>query len=363
MDTFVDSSWYFARFCDSKAEGPTNLEAVNYWLPVDQYIGGIEHAILHLLYSRFFVRAMKKAGHAGLSEPFAGLFTQGMITHETYKDADGKWLFPEQVEKRDGVTLKRGANYAVEVGPVEKMSKSKKNVVPPEAVADTYGVDAARWFMMSDSPPERDSEWSDAGIEGAWRFVQRVWRLLDESLPAIPARGTPCPAAIGKQANDIRRVTHRTIAAVTEDLEKFRFNKAVARVFEFINALSAFEPKDAGDQWVMREALEALTMLINPMVPHLSEECWQKLGATTMAVHAPWPKADPELTRLDSVTLAIQIDGKRRDEVELPKDLPSKAVEEAALAREDVRKAIDGRAIKKVIIVPNRIVNIVTEPK
>jgi leucyl-tRNA synthetase len=168
---------------------------------------------------------------------------------------------------------------------------------------------------------------------------------------------------VGKQANDIRRVTHRTIAAVTEDLEKFRFNKAVARVFEFINALSTFEPKDAGDQWVMREALEALTMLINPMVPHLSEECWQKLGSTTMAVHAPWPKADPELTRLDSVTLAIQIDGKRRDEVELPKDLPSKAVEEAALAREDVRKAIDGRAIKKVIIVPNRIVNIVTEPK
>jgi leucyl-tRNA synthetase len=363
MDTFVDSSWYFARFCDSKADGPTNLEAVNYWLPVDQYIGGIEHAILHLLYSRFFVRAMKKAGHAGLSEPFAGLFTQGMITHETYKDADGKWLFPEQVEKRDGVTLKRGANYAVEVGPVEKMSKSKKNVVPPEAVADTYGVDAARWFMMSDSPPERDSEWSDAGIEGAWRFVQRVWRLLDESLAALPARGTPCPATIGKQANDIRRVTHRTIAAVTEDLEKFRFNKAVARVFEFINALSAFEPKDAGDQWVMREALEALTMLINPMVPHLSEECWQRLGSTTMAVHAPWPKADPELTRLDSVILAIQIDGKRRDEVELPKDLPSKAVEEAALAREDVRKAIDGRAIKKVIIVPNRIVNIVTEPK
>jgi leucyl-tRNA synthetase len=363
MDTFVDSSWYFARFCDSKAEGPTNLEAVNYWLPVDQYIGGIEHAILHLLYSRFFVRAMKKAGHAGLSEPFAGLFTQGMITHETYKDSDGKWLFPEQVEKRDGVTMKRGANYAVEVGPVEKMSKSKKNVVPPEAVADTYGVDAARWFMMSDSPPERDSEWSDAGIEGAWRFVQRVWRLLDESLATLPARGTPCPAAIGKQANDIRRVTHRTIAAVTEDLEKFRFNKAVARVFEFINALSAFEPKDAGDQWVMREALEALTMLINPMVPHLSEECWQRLGSTTMAVHAPWPKADPELTRLDSVTLAIQIDGKRRDEVELPKDLPSKAVEEAALAREDVRKAIDGRAIKKVIIVPNRIVNIVTEPK
>jgi len=363
MDTFVDSSWYFARFCDSSAAGPTNIEAVNYWLPVDQYIGGIEHAILHLLYSRFFVRAMRKAGHAGLSEPFAGLFTQGMITHETYKDSDGKWLFPEQVEKRDGMVMKRGANHPVEVGPVEKMSKSKKNVVPPEAVADTYGVDAARWFMMSDSPPERDSEWSEAGIEGAWRFVQRVWRLLEDSLPGLPPMGTPCPAALSAPALEIRKVTHRTIAAVTEDLERFRFNKAVARVFEFINALGGFAPKDGGDQWVLREALEALTILVNPMVPHLAEECWQRLGSRSMAVHAPWPKADPALTRLDSVTLAIQIDGKRRDEIDLAKDLPSKAVEEAALAREGVRKAIDGRAIKKVIIVPNRIVNIVTEQK
>jgi leucyl-tRNA synthetase len=363
MDTFVDSSWYFARFCDAKAEGPTNPDAVNYWLPVDQYIGGIEHAILHLLYARFFVRAMQKAGHAGVSEPFAGLFTQGMITHETYKDADGKWLFPEEVERRDGVAFKRGTSQPVTVGAVEKMSKSKKNVVPPEAVADTYGVDAARWFMMSDSPPERDSEWSEAGIEGAWRFVQRVWRLLDDAIGSLPAGGTPCPAGLSAGAGEIRKVTHRTIAAVTEDLEKFRFNKAVARVFEFLNALSGFEPKEAGDHWVMREALETLVILINPMVPHLSEECWQKLGSASMAVDAPWPKADPALTRLDSVTLAIQIDGKRRDEIDLPKDLPSKAVEEAALAREGVRKAIDGRAIKKVIIVPNRIVNIVTEQK
>jgi leucyl-tRNA synthetase len=363
MDTFVDSSWYFARFCDSKAAGPTNTEAVNYWLPVDQYIGGVEHAILHLLYSRFFVRAMRKAGHAALSEPFAGLFTQGMITHETYKDSDGKWLFPEQVEKRDGGAWRRGTNSPVEVGPVEKMSKSKKNVVPPEAVADTYGVDAARWFMMSDSPPERDSEWSEAGIEGAWRFVQRVWRLLEDSLPGLPPMGTTCPAIFSAPALEVRKVTHRSIAAVTEDLERFRFNKAVARIFEFINALGGFSPKDANDQWALREALEALTILINPMVPHLSEECWQRLGSRTMAVDAPWPKADPALTRLDTVTLAIQIDGKRRDEIDLAKDLPSKAVEEAALAREGVRKAIDGRAIKKVIIVPNRIVNIVTEQK
>jgi leucyl-tRNA synthetase len=363
MDTFVDSSWYFARFCDAKAAGPTDPEAVDYWLPVDQYIGGIEHAILHLLYARFFMRAMRKAGHTGLSEPFAGLFTQGMITHETYKDSDGKWLFPEDVERREGGLFRRGSNAPVTVGPVEKMSKSKKNVVPPEAVADSYGVDAARWFMMSDSPPERDSEWSEAGIEGAWRFVQRVWRLLDESLPGLPPMGTACPEGFGTAGLEMRKMTHRTIAAVTEDLEKFRFNKAVARVFEFINALGGYSPRDATDQWVLREALEALILLINPMVPHLAEECWQRLGSTSMVVHAPWPKADPALTLVDSVTLAIQIDGKRRDEIELPKDLPSNAVEEAALAREGVRKAIDGRAIKKVIIVPNRIVNIVTEQK
>ena len=235
--------------------------------------------------------------------------------------------------------------------------------MPPEAVADTYGVDAARWFMMSDSPPERDSEWSEAGIEGAWRFVQRVWRLIDEALPLLPRFGAAKPASFGKEASSIRQVSHRTVEAVTEDLEKFRFNKAVARVFEFLNGLSEFSPKSDSDQWAMREALETLVILINPMVPHLSEECWQVLGAKTMAVYAPWPEADPELTRLDRVTLAIQIDGKRRDEIELPKDSPVKVVEDAVLARDGVAKAIDGRAIKKVIIVPNRIVNVVTEQK
>jgi leucyl-tRNA synthetase len=360
MDTFVDSSWYFARYCDAQAPGPTNREAVDYWLPVDQYIGGVEHAILHLLYSRFFVRAMRKAGYAGLSEPFAGLFTQGMITHETYRDPDGKYLFPEEVEKRGDVAVKRGTNLPVTIGAIEKMSKSKKNVVPPEAVADTYGVDAARWFMMSDSPPERDSEWSEAGIDGAWRYVQKVWRMVDDAVATLPKFGTPAPDHFSVSGVAMRRITHRTAAAITDDLERFRFNKAVARLYEFVNALTDYRPEGADGQWVLREALETLVILVNPMAPHLAEECWQRLGAATMAVHAPWPKADPALTRLDSVTIVIQINGKRRDEVELARDLDAKSVEAAAMARDLVRKAIDGQVIKKVIIVPNRIVNVVT---
>ncbi len=359
MDTFVDSAWYFARFADPTAEKPTNREAVDYWLPVDQYIGGIEHAILHLLYARFFTRAMKKAGYSGVSEPFAGMFTQGMITHETYRDPDGKYLLPEDVEKRNDTAVKRGTNHRVTIGAIEKMSKSKKNVVPPEAVADTYGVDAARWFMMSDSPPERDSEWSEAGIEGAWRYVQRVWRMVAETAPHLPGFGSVAPDGFDPDAIAIRQVTHRTIAGVTEDLEKFRFNKAVAKLYEFVNVLGDFKPKRDDELWAMREALETLVVLINPMVPHLAEECWQALDGTTMIVDAPWPRADPALTRQDSVVIAIQVSGKRRDEIEMPKDSDPKAVETAVLAREAVVKAIDGRAVKKVIIVPNRIANVV----
>ena len=239
------------------------------------------------------MRAMHKAGYAGLDEPFAAMFTQGMITHESYKDLDGKYLFPEEVEKRGDVAVKRGTNQPVTIGGIEKMSKSKKNVVPPEVIADTYGVDAARWFLMSDSPPERDSEWSDAGIEGAWRYVQRVWRMVDEAVPHLPGFGAAAPDGFDEEALAIRQVTHRTVAAVSEDLERFRFNKAIARLYEFVNALSEFKPQGESGQWAMREALETLVVLINPMVPHLAEECWQRLGAATMAVNAPWPKADP----------------------------------------------------------------------
>ena len=361
MDTFVDSAWYFARFADPTVEEPVSKTAVDHWLPVDQYIGGIEHAILHLLYARWFTRAMKLAGYTKASEPFAGLFTQGMITHETYKDPDGNKLFPEEVEKRDGIALKRGTNIPVLIGATEKMSKSLKNVVPPEIIADSYGVDAARWFLMSDSPPERDSEWSDAGIEGAWRYVQRVWRMVTEHAPSLPPMGTPAPAKFNPAATALRQATHRTIAAVTDDLEQFRFNKGVARLYEFANTLGGFQPVSDDDRWVLREALQSWIVLISPMMPHLAEECWQLLGPKTLVVDAAWPVADPSLTRQDTVTIAIQVDGKRRGEIEMPKDSAAKEVEAAVLDLDAVRKAIDGRKIKKVIIVPNRIANVVME--
>jgi leucyl-tRNA synthetase len=359
MDTFVDSAWYFARFADPTAAGPTNREAVDYWLPVDRYIGGVEHAILHLLYARFFTRAMHKAGYAGVDEPFEAMFTQGMILHESYKDPDGRYLFPEEVEKRGDVAVKRGTNQPVTIGGIETMSKSKKNVVPPEVLADTYGVDAARWFLMSDSPPERDSLWSDAGIEGAWRYVQRVWRLVSEWAPQLPARGTPAPARFSDAAMGARQVTHRTIARVTDDLERFRFNTAIAKLYEFVNELGDYAPKSADELWAMREALETLVLLINPMAPHLAEECWQTLGGSPMVVHTPWPKADPALTRQDSVTMAVQVNGKWRGEIQMAKDSQAKAVEAAVLALDSVRKAIDGKPVKKVIIVANRIANVV----
>ncbi|BCW87087.1 Leucine--tRNA ligase [Alphaproteobacteria bacterium SO-S41] len=359
MDTFVDSSWYFARFCDATpVDQPTNPAATDYWLPVDQYIGGIEHAILHLLYARFFMRAMKAAGHVALKEPFDGLFTQGMITHETYRDADGKWLSPDEVEKRDGIVLKRGTNQSVTLGPPEKMSKSKKNVVPPEEIAGTYGVDCARWFLMSDSPPERDSEWTQSGVDGAARLVQRIWRLLNEALPHLAARGTSPDGATGASL-ELRRAVHRTVHELTQDLEQFRFNRGVARLYELVNTLSSFDTKADGAGAALREALETLTLIVAPMMPHLAEEAWALLGHDTMIVHAAWPKALPELVAQDSVTLAVQVAGKRRDEITLKKDLPAAEVEAAVLALDSVQRLLDGAKPKKVIVVPNRIVNIV----
>jgi leucyl-tRNA synthetase len=359
MDTFVDSSWYFARFAGPSSDAPVDEAAVNYWLPVDQYIGGIEHAVLHLLYARFFTRAMKKTGLAKLDEPFARLFTQGMITHETYKDQDGNYLFPEEVEKRVGGAIKIGTNFAVTVGAVEKMSKSKKNVVPPEVVADTYGVDAARWFMMSDSPPERDSEWSEAGIEGAWRFVQRVWRTIMDAHDDLPATGSPIAPPVSGPALKLRQLTHRTASAVTSDLEGFRFNKAVARLYEFLNGYGEIKHQGPEMGPVRREALETLVKLIAPMTPHLGEECWAALGHKTLLVDTPWPQPDPGLIREDTVTMVVQINGKRKAEVEMAKDMADPDVEAHVMGLPDVRKAIDGVAIKKVIIVKNRIVNLV----
>jgi len=359
LDTFADSSWYFTRFTDPAADAPVNKAAADYWLPVDQYIGGIEHAILHLLYARFFTRAMKKLGLVNVDEPFNALFTQGMVTHETYSigtggGANGSWVSPDEVEKRDGKAFLRGTDEPVEIGPSIKMSKSKKNVIAPETIIAEYGADTIRWFMLSDTPPERDVEWTDAGAEGCWRFVQRVWRLCTES-QGLPAPGTPV-SADDEASKSLRQATHKAIAAVTEHLEHLRFNSAVAQLYTLANVIGG---ADKANPSARREALEALVLLSAPMMPHLAESCWQALGYTKLVAETPWPKYDPALTASDSVTIAIQVNGKRRGEITVAKNADTKDVEAAALAEDGVQRALEGKAPKKVIVVPNRIVNIV----
>jgi leucyl-tRNA synthetase len=349
MDTFVDSSWYYARFTAPHAATPTNAEDAAYWMNVDQYIGGIEHAILHLLYSRFFARAMHKTGHlpAKAIEPFDALFTQGMVTHEIYmtRDAAGRPVYhlPEDIE--DGKL--RVTGEAVEVIPSAKMSKSKKNVVDPVNIIQSFGADTARWFILSDSPPERDVEWTASGAEAAFKHLSRVWRLADE-IAKSDAPASPDDAALD-------RATARAIAEVTAGIEGFAFNKAVAKLYEFTNTLM----RSAAGAEAKRRAMKVMAQLLSPMVPHLAEDIWAMLGGTGLVVQAPWPKADPALLVDDTVTLPIQINGKRRAEITVPKDMDAAEVEKRVLADDAVIKALAGAAPKKLIVVPGRIVNVV----
>ena len=366
MDTFVDSSWYFARFTAPDAAGPTIPAIADRWLPVDQYIGGIEHAILHLLYSRFFARAMQKTGHLSVSEPFRGLFTQGMVVHETYRDAKGEWVLPSDVVL-EGMGDSRRARHAtsgapVEIGSIEKMSKSKKNVVDPDEIVRTYGADTARWFMLSDSPPERDVQWTESGIEGAGRFQQRVWKLVHEmlELEAIAASAE----ADTTEIESIRKLIHRAVKAVGESIEGLRFNAAVAQIYELTNGLAKFAvalegaPSASGQQ-ILREGVEKLVQLIAPMMPHLAETCWSLLGKTGMVADALWPEVDPALLVDSTVTLAVQVNGKLRGEITLPKGAPKEQAEKQALSLEAVARMLDGKPPRKVIVVPDRIVNVV----
>ena len=371
MDTFVDSSWYFARFTDPwLTTAPTDRKMVDAWLPVDQYIGGIEHAILHLLYSRFFTRAMKATGHAGVDEPFAGLFTQGMVVHETYKKQDGSWVAPAEV-KIEGADDDRHATLAatgepIEIGPIEKMSKSKRNTVDPDDIIASYGADTARWFMLSDSPPERDVNWTEKGVQGAWRFTQRLWRLVGEA--AEIARHAPAerPAEFGAAALAVRKAAHGALAKVSEAVEKLHFNVCVAHIYEFAGALQTALGNGTPDGkvgadlgWAMREAADILVQLFHPMMPHLAEECWAALGHPTPVAAAAWPAVEPALLVEDTVTLPVQVNGKKRADVTVARDATNSDIEAAVLELEAVKKALEGRKPKKVIIVAHRIVNVV----
>jgi leucyl-tRNA synthetase len=358
FDTFVESSWYFDRFCSPRSERAFERRDVDYWMPVDQYIGGIEHAVLHLLYSRFFSRALRDCGYLDIKEPFAGLFTQGMVCHETYQDEAGQWLFPEEVRREASGALVDARGGKVAAGRMEKMSKSKKNVVGLEAIVEEYGADTARLYLLSDSPPERDLEWTDAGIEGAWRYLNRLHRLVTESPVPLAPRGAAMPQTLAPAADKVRRATHRAVAAVTDHIEKFRFNSAVARIRELTNLLE--EMSDGpGAGVVMREGLEVAVRLIGPMMPHLAEELWQALGHDRLLAEESWPDADPRLILEDSVTIAVQVNGKLRATIELPRDSAEAEAEAAALAQPPVQRAIDGKTPRKIIVVPNRIVNVV----
>ncbi|HWK63807.1 MAG TPA: leucine--tRNA ligase [Rhizobiaceae bacterium] len=375
MDTFVDSSWYFARFTDPWNEAqPTTLvdaDGPKGWLPVNQYIGGIEHAILHLLYSRFFTRAMKATGHLSeVTEPFEGLFTQGMVVHETYRIGTGQnaaWVTPAEVRveeidgKRRATLISNGA--PVEIGSIEKMSKSKKNVVDPDDIIASYGADTARWFMLSDSPPDRDVIWTEAGVEGAHRFVQRVWRLVSEAAPQL--KGVTPKAAAEGEAAAISKAAHKALKAVGQDIEKLSFNKAVARIYELVNALQAplaAQPDGKGDPAALpalREAIEILVALFAPMMPHLAEECWEALGGAGLAGDREWPTFDAALTLDNEIVMPVQINGKKRGDLTIARDADQGAVEQAVLALDFVQKALEGKPPRKVIVVPQRIVNVV----
>jgi leucyl-tRNA synthetase len=369
LDTFVDSSWYFARFCSPESRVPVVRAAADAWMPVDQYIGGIEHAILHLLYSRFFTRAMKDTGYVGLEEPFAGLFTQGMVTHTSYRlgtpGENGAWLYPDEVEVRpDGSAVHRETGDRVTIGRVEAMSKSRRNTVDPEAIITRFGADTARWFILSDNPPERDMEWTEAGVVGAYRFTQRLYRLV-EALSGVSST-RDVPGSFAPTARRLRRATHRTIAAVTEALETFAFNSAVARIHELANALSDAERADAaggedGLTWARSEGLSAIARLIAPMMPHLAEEIHARLkpGATQLVVEQSWPVSDPALAAAELITIAVQVMGKLRGTIEVPPGAAEAAVLAAAAGEPNVARALSGKRIVKRLYVPNRIVNFV----
>ena len=356
FDTFFESSWYFLRYTDPTSQNAFSKDAASYWMPVDQYIGGVEHAVLHLLYSRFFTRALSQVGYLDLAEPFSGLLTQGMVCHQSYKSQDGAWLFPEEVKKDGDNWVHATSGAPIQAGRVEKMSKSKRNVVDPELIITKYGADTARLFMLSDSPPERDLEWTESGVEGAYRFIQKIWRLMDK------ISGEPVLSDtdnLSDKAKDCLRITHQSIASIGNDIERFALNRCVAQLHILVGAIGDLKETDTKSNQVRDFAIKTLTQLLSPFSPHIAEELWQACGGEGLVADAPWPEADEAWLVADEVEIGVQVNGKLRATIKLPVDCDKAVAEEKALAQETIVKYLDGNSPKKVIVVPNRIINVV----
>lgn len=356
LDTFFESSWYFTRFCSPQSFDPCDKEAAQYWLPVDYYIGGIEHAVLHLLYARFFTRLMKKLGYLSISEPFTSLLTQGMVCHKTYKDTQGQWLYPTEVEKQtDGTYRHYQTKEIIQVGRSEKMSKSKKNLIDPQMIMEEYGTDTIRLFIVSDTPPERDLEWNETGIEGAWRYINRLYQFFQSVLPVIQHSTIPKDFSIEDMA--LRKQIHHTIFHVSQDIENYAYNKAIARLRTLTNTLESC--LDKVEPWVLKEAVEAVIQLFNPFIPHFCEEMWQRCGYTESLTTVTWPEADPDLLVQDSVTITIQINGKMRGTLKIAPGSDQDSVQKKVLNMSNFQYLSKETTVRKIIFIPDRIINFV----
>ena len=357
LDTFVDSSWYFARFCELNKEQPLSISATDYWLPVDQYIGGIEHAILHLLYSRFFTNALKDTGHLNISEPFNGMFTQGMVCHETYQTVNGDWIEPRLVTIKDNEVFHKDTGEPLKKGPSEKMSKSKKNVVDPSIIIEEFGADTARWFVLSDSPPERDIFWSESGVEAAGKFIKKIWKTIVELNKLIEKN-------VSNENNEktinLKKINHKTLNNITKDLDSLSFNKVIARLYEFVGEISKIKESDNIDAKAISESLSFLLIMLGPITPHLAEEGWSLFNKDKgMVCEQSWPNIEESLIAESTIRIPIQVNGKKKSEVQVDKNIDESKLREIALSDDSIKSFIGDKEIKKLIIVPNRIINIV----
>ena len=356
LDTFVDSSWYFARFCELDERNPISISATNYWLPVDQYIGGIEHAILHLLYSRFFTNALKETKHLNISEPFEGMFTQGMVCHETYKNKKGEWIDPQSIVVKNGEIFQKDTGELLKKGPSEKMSKSKKNVVDPTIIIKKFGADTARWFVLSDSPPERDIFWSESGVDAAGKFIKKIWKTINQ----LNDLGQKNITEINEKSFVLRKKTHKTLFKITKDLDSLGFNKVIASLYEFIGDINKIKETDNINSKIINETLSFLLVMLGPITPHLAEEGWSLFTSNKgLLCDQPWPKFDESLVVENIIKMPIQINGKKKAEIEINKDIEEKKLKEMTLNNPNVKSLISDKKIKKLIIIPGRIINIV----